>query len=77
MKKIIALLMSVICLVTCMGIPVSAFEDIPGNIGGNMVLSPTSPLSTVSYMKLKPLTVFQFSISPAPPSHSHHPVHTP
>lgn len=44
MKKIIALLMSVICLVTCMGIPVSAFEDIPGNIGGNIGLEPDEPI---------------------------------
>ncbi len=71
MKKIIALLMSAICLITCMSLPVSALDDVIGNLGENAGLAPDEPiiygityeidsLDGVSVM-YKPSPTFSFS----------------
>ncbi len=71
MKKLIALLLAVICLFTCISLPVSAISDIPGNIGDSMGLPPDEPviygivyevdkLEGVSIM-YKPSPTFTFS----------------
>lgn len=44
MKKMLALLLSLVCLFTCVSLPVSAIEDIPGNIGDSMGLPPDEPV---------------------------------
>lgn len=71
MKKFIAILLSVVCIFSCMALPASAIEDIPGNIGGNLGLEPDEPiiygivyemdtLEGVSIM-YKPSPTFSFS----------------
>lgn len=44
MKKMLALLLSLVCLFTCVSLPVSAIEDIPGNIGDSMGLPADEPV---------------------------------
>lgn len=44
MKKITAVLLTVICLFTCISMPVSALSDIPGNIGDSMGLPSDEPV---------------------------------
>ncbi|MBQ7294746.1 MAG: hypothetical protein IJW86_00985 [Clostridia bacterium] len=44
MKKIIAILLSVVCIFTSMGISVSALDDVVDSIGGNIGLEPDEPI---------------------------------
>lgn len=71
MKKMLAILLSMVCLFTCVSLPVSAIDDIPGNIADSMGLPEDEPviygivyevdkLEGVSVM-YKPSPTFTFS----------------
>ncbi len=66
MKKIIAFLLSVVCLITCIGIPASAIEDIPGNIGGNMGLEPDEPIIYGIVYEMETLSEVKILYKPSP-----------
>ncbi len=66
MKKIIALFLAAMCIFSCMSIPASAIEDIPGNIGGSVGLEPDEPIIYGIVYEMETLSGISIMYKPSP-----------
>lgn len=66
MKKIIAILLSAVCLFSCMGIPVSALDNVIDNIGSNVGMEPDSPIGYGIIYKMDTLEGVSIMYQPKP-----------
>ncbi len=66
MKKIIALLLSAVCIFTCMGLPVSALDDVVDNMGEGVGLEPDEPIIYGIIYEVDTLSGVSIMYNPSP-----------